>query len=113
MDIRSKLAELCAAFNAHDLDRIMALFARVHLSAPVDRKSLRGGPTRGFRRAVIRTLETTPNDRNRPSWKPYSPVVSGDGRNVTLGSSSESRISGKELRKRRLSLPPRDRSDGS
>ncbi len=27
MDIRSKLAELCEAFNAHDLDRIMALFA--------------------------------------------------------------------------------------
>ncbi len=27
MDIRSKLAELCDAFNAHDLDRIMALFA--------------------------------------------------------------------------------------
>jgi ketosteroid isomerase-like protein len=27
MDIRSALAELCAAFNAHDLDRIMAFFA--------------------------------------------------------------------------------------
>ena len=27
VDIRSKLAELCEAFNAHDLDRIMALFA--------------------------------------------------------------------------------------
>lgn len=27
MDIRSTLTELCAAFNAHDLDRIMALFA--------------------------------------------------------------------------------------
>lgn len=27
MDIRSTLIELCAAFNAHDLDRIMALFA--------------------------------------------------------------------------------------
>lgn len=27
MDIRSTLAELCAAFNAHDLDRIMAVFA--------------------------------------------------------------------------------------
>ena len=27
MDIRSALIELCAAFNAHDLDRIMALFA--------------------------------------------------------------------------------------
>ena len=27
MDIRSKLSELCDAFNAHDLDRIMALFA--------------------------------------------------------------------------------------
>lgn len=27
MDIRSVLIELCAAFNAHDLDRIMALFA--------------------------------------------------------------------------------------
>jgi len=26
MDIRSALTELCAAFNAHDLDRIMALF---------------------------------------------------------------------------------------
>jgi ketosteroid isomerase-like protein len=26
MDIRSKLTELCDAFNAHDLDRIMALF---------------------------------------------------------------------------------------
>jgi ketosteroid isomerase-like protein len=27
MDIRSILKELCAAFNAHDLDRIMASFA--------------------------------------------------------------------------------------
>jgi ketosteroid isomerase-like protein len=27
MDIRAKLAALCDAFNAHDLDRIMALFA--------------------------------------------------------------------------------------
>ncbi|MDF3074760.1 MAG: ketosteroid isomerase [Alphaproteobacteria bacterium] len=27
MDIRTTLKELCAAFNAHDLDRIMALFA--------------------------------------------------------------------------------------
>lgn len=27
MDIRSTLSELCEAFNAHDLDRIMALFA--------------------------------------------------------------------------------------
>lgn len=27
MDIRSTLKELCAAFNAHDLDRIMACFA--------------------------------------------------------------------------------------
>jgi ketosteroid isomerase-like protein len=27
MDIRSVLSELCDAFNAHDLDRIMALFA--------------------------------------------------------------------------------------
>ena len=27
MDIRSTLAGLCEAFNAHDLDRIMALFA--------------------------------------------------------------------------------------
>lgn len=27
MDIRSALIELCEAFNAHDLDRIMALFA--------------------------------------------------------------------------------------
>jgi ketosteroid isomerase-like protein len=27
MDIRSALTELCDAFNAHDLDRIMALFA--------------------------------------------------------------------------------------
>ena len=27
MDIRSTLKELCNAFNAHDLDRIMALFA--------------------------------------------------------------------------------------
>ena len=27
MDIRSTLTELCAAFNAHDLDRIMALFS--------------------------------------------------------------------------------------
>lgn len=27
MDIRSTLTELCDAFNAHDLDRIMALFA--------------------------------------------------------------------------------------
>jgi steroid delta-isomerase-like uncharacterized protein len=27
MDIRAVLNELCAAFNAHDLDRIMALFA--------------------------------------------------------------------------------------
>lgn len=27
MDIRSSLIELCAAFNAHDLDRIMALFS--------------------------------------------------------------------------------------
>ena len=27
MDIRSTLKELCAAFNAHDLDRIMAFFA--------------------------------------------------------------------------------------
>lgn len=27
MDIRSALMELCAAFNAHDLDRIMALFS--------------------------------------------------------------------------------------
>jgi steroid delta-isomerase-like uncharacterized protein len=27
MDIRSMLTELCDAFNAHDLDRIMALFA--------------------------------------------------------------------------------------
>jgi len=27
MDIRSTLVELCAAFNAHDLDRIMALFS--------------------------------------------------------------------------------------
>ena len=27
MDIRATLVELCDAFNAHDLDRIMALFA--------------------------------------------------------------------------------------
>jgi ketosteroid isomerase-like protein len=27
MDIRSTLTQLCEAFNAHDLDRIMALFA--------------------------------------------------------------------------------------
>ncbi len=27
MDIRSKLDEICEAFNAHDLDRIMVLFA--------------------------------------------------------------------------------------
>jgi len=27
MDIRSTLTELCAAFNAHDLDRIMACFS--------------------------------------------------------------------------------------
>jgi ketosteroid isomerase-like protein len=27
MDIRSALVELCAAFNAHDLDRIMTFFA--------------------------------------------------------------------------------------
>jgi ketosteroid isomerase-like protein len=27
MDIHATLRELCAAFNAHDLDRIMALFA--------------------------------------------------------------------------------------
>lgn len=27
MDIRSALTELCAAFNAHDLDRIMACFS--------------------------------------------------------------------------------------
>lgn len=27
MDIRATLTELCAAFNAHDLDRIMVLFA--------------------------------------------------------------------------------------
>jgi ketosteroid isomerase-like protein len=27
MDIRSALVELCEAFNAHDLDRIMALFS--------------------------------------------------------------------------------------
>jgi ketosteroid isomerase-like protein len=27
MDIRAALMELCAAFNAHDLDRIMALFS--------------------------------------------------------------------------------------
>ena len=27
MDIRSMLTELCDAFNAHDLDRIMALFS--------------------------------------------------------------------------------------
>lgn len=27
MDIRSTLTELCAAFNAHDVDRIMAFFA--------------------------------------------------------------------------------------
>ena len=27
MDIRATLKELCAAFNAHDLDRIMAFFA--------------------------------------------------------------------------------------
>ena len=27
MDIRSMLTQLCDAFNAHDLDRIMALFA--------------------------------------------------------------------------------------
>jgi ketosteroid isomerase-like protein len=27
MDIRSALTDLCAAFNAHDLDRIMAAFA--------------------------------------------------------------------------------------
>ena len=27
MDIRSTLAELCEAFNAHDLDRIMAFFS--------------------------------------------------------------------------------------
>ena len=27
MDIRSMLEELCSAFNAHDLERIMALFA--------------------------------------------------------------------------------------
>jgi ketosteroid isomerase-like protein len=27
MDIRTSLIELCDAFNAHDLDRIMALFA--------------------------------------------------------------------------------------
>ena len=27
MDIRATLTELCAAFNAHDLDRSMALFA--------------------------------------------------------------------------------------
>ncbi len=27
MDIRSTLTELCAAFNAHDLDRIMLFFA--------------------------------------------------------------------------------------
>ena len=27
MDIRAALTELCAAFNAHDLDRIMALFS--------------------------------------------------------------------------------------
>ena len=27
MDIRPILLELCAAFNAHDLDRIMELFA--------------------------------------------------------------------------------------
>jgi ketosteroid isomerase-like protein len=27
MDIRSMLTELCDAFNAHDLDRIMAYFS--------------------------------------------------------------------------------------
>jgi ketosteroid isomerase-like protein len=27
MDIRSTLEELCEAFNAHDLDRIMTFFA--------------------------------------------------------------------------------------
>jgi ketosteroid isomerase-like protein len=27
MDIRSTLADICAAFNAHDLDRIMGFFA--------------------------------------------------------------------------------------
>ena len=27
MDIRSTLTELCEAFNAHDLDRIMAFFS--------------------------------------------------------------------------------------
>jgi steroid delta-isomerase-like uncharacterized protein len=27
MDIRETLTELCSAFNAHDLDRVMALFA--------------------------------------------------------------------------------------
>lgn len=27
MDLRARLIELCDAFNAHDLDRIMALFA--------------------------------------------------------------------------------------
>jgi ketosteroid isomerase-like protein len=27
MDIRARLTELCETFNAHDLDRIMALFA--------------------------------------------------------------------------------------
>jgi ketosteroid isomerase-like protein len=27
MDVRSTLVELCAAFNAHDLDRIMEFFA--------------------------------------------------------------------------------------
>ncbi len=27
MDIRSTLSELCEAFNAHDLDRIMACFS--------------------------------------------------------------------------------------
>jgi ketosteroid isomerase-like protein len=27
MDVRSTLSELCAAFNAHDLDRIMAFFS--------------------------------------------------------------------------------------
>src|SRR5437773_11168746 len=64
MDIRTKLIEICDAFNAHDLDRIMAFFADdCILEMPRGNKpwGSRFGGKRNVREALATRFEGLPD----------------------------------------------------
>ena len=101
MDLRAALTELCDAFNAHDLDRIMALLRRRLRAGDAARQPALGHALRRQRRPCARpwppasracptsttatpstssTRPPTPASRNGPSPAPRRPGSNGGPR---------------------------------